>query len=195
MLTLITSRLEENISKPQFDHKFTVIKNSQINAFATLGGNIYINTGLIEFLKDPEELAAVIAHELGHVEERHVINKITKELGISLAFSILTGSDPALVSELVRKVVSTGFDRKQEEKADDFGINLLIKSNIHPGALARFFMRISDKSDIPDGLEVIMTHPNNKKRMERAVNSSLPDDFEEQKIDIDWEYFQTLAKS
>jgi len=63
-------------SKSPFEFRFSVIKSSAINAFATPGGYVYVNSGLITIMENESQLAAVIAHETGHVKARHVAQMI-----------------------------------------------------------------------------------------------------------------------
>ena len=59
-----------------------------------LGGRIYVLRGLISYTQSPEELAAVMAHEMGHAQERHVVHRLIKELGVTAVVTVLTGGDP-----------------------------------------------------------------------------------------------------
>jgi predicted Zn-dependent protease len=115
---VITSRLLEHLDSSEFNHHIWVVNNDEINAFTLPGGYIIVNQGLIKFSKHPDEVAGVIAHELGHVEERHVVDRLVKELGVAILFTVLGGGDAVLLNEVGRTALSTAFDRNQEEEAD-----------------------------------------------------------------------------
>lgn len=185
-IALITARLLNAIDNSMYNYQFTVIDNEDVNAFTIPGAKIFICKGLLTFADTPEEIAAVLAHEIGHAEKRHVINKIVKELGIGIVFTIITGGDPGIITEIIRLVASTGFDRDQEKEADEFALQLLDKSGIHPKHMESFFKKINDLHDV-NMPEIFMTHPDSDKRAEKASSYKLSDNFKEKAFDINWE--------
>ncbi len=185
---VIKERLIDSIGLTEYDYNVMVVQSEEINAFATFGGNIVVFSGLISFTERPEELAAVIAHEMGHIEHRHVVDRIIKELGIALLFGILTGGDAVLIDEISRTIASTVFDRRQEEEADEFSLALLEKCSLSPRNLGSFFRRLDDKLGGYDRkLEMFMTHPNNMSRIKRSFEYELSEEFEEQPFNLDWD--------
>jgi beta-barrel assembly-enhancing protease len=186
-MNIITSRLTDNIGSTDYQYKFRVVKNPEVNAFTLPGGNIFIFTGLIEFSEHPEEVAAVLAHEIGHVEKRHVVSKLVKELGLAIIIGILTNGDPVVITEIGRTVLSTVFDREQEREADQFGLDLLAKSNISPQSMATFFRRLErEKGTYSESLEILMTHPHVNSRIKASMEYKTPEDFKSQGFGIDW---------
>lgn len=185
---VLEQRLVEFIGHTDFDYKIYVVKNEQVNAFATLGGNIVIYSGIIEFSETPEELISVLAHEIGHVEERHLANRVIQELGLSVLFSIISGGDPILIGELVRSITSAAFNRSQEKEADQFALELMERSGINPKNLGKFFRRIEDEyGGFDKNLEFLMSHPHNNSRIKASFEYELSDDFEESPIMLDWD--------
>lgn len=185
---VLNSRLLKNIELTDYEYNIRVIKNEQINAFTLPGGNIFIFSGLIEFTDKPEELAAVLAHEIGHVEKRHVIDKLVKEFGLAIIASILTGGDAVLINEITRTILSTSFDRRQEREADEFALDLLENSNINPKAMAAFFRKMNrDNLDYDKNFEIIMTHPHNNSRIKASLEYLLGEDFKEIPFDFEWD--------
>jgi predicted Zn-dependent protease len=130
-----------------------------------------------------------MAHEMGHVEERHVVSRLIKELGID----ILTSGDQYVLGEVTGLLTSTSFDRKQEEEADRFAAELLERSSIEPRTLATFFRKLEEESDneLMKHFEIISTHPNFSSRIREALSYEPADDFEALPIDLDWEGIQT----
>ncbi len=183
----IRDKLLRSIELTSYDYTFYVVKEEQVNAFATLGGHIFIFSGMIEIAEEPEELAAVLAHEIGHVEERHVVNKLVKELGVTVLFSILSGGDPVLVSEIARAAVSSAFDRSQETEADQFAMRTLVNAHISPRYVASIFRRIKEKyGGFDERLEFLMSHPNLNKRIKESLEYPVEDDFKPAALEIDW---------
>lgn len=189
-LQIITNRLLSEVDSAKYDYKFHVVNDADINAFTSLNGNIYIFSGLIGEVSSAEELALVLAHEIGHAEHKHVVEKLIKTIGIEALFSIVTGGDPVLISEISKITLSTTFDRLNEEEADDFALQLAYDSQINPRRLAQFFLRLKAKnqSGIEDKLSFISTHPLSSDRIKKSSDFVLSDDFEEVSYDLDWEF-------
>ncbi len=189
VLGKITTRLLDSLSPQKYEYKFHIIDNSsEINAFATIDGHIYVFSGLLKFVDNPEQLAGILAHEIGHHENGDLVDRLMKELGLSVLVAVLTGGDAVMISEISKMLISAGFDRKQEREADEFAYDLMVKSQINPARLAHFFTKLkAEEKTYPDDLEIIATHPNSKNRIEGALSYELPDDFEEQEFDLDWQ--------
>jgi len=181
---VIGDRLEEGLEDSEYNYRFVVFDSDMINAFTVPGGNILISTGLIGFCDSPEELAAVMAHEMGHVEERHVVSRLIKELGIE----ILTSGDQYVIGEVTGLLTSTSFDRKQEEEADLFAAKLLESTSIEPRTLATLFRKLEEEMDneLMKEFEIISTHPNFRSRIREALSFKPAKDFEAEPIDLDW---------
>ena len=181
----IGDRLEEGLGNSDYVYSWLIFESEMINAFTVPGANILISTGLIEFCDTPEELAAVMAHEMGHVEERHVVSRLLKELGIE----ILSSGDPYVIGEVTGILTSTGFDRKQEEEADLFAAELLENASIEPRTLATLFRKLDEETgnELLKHFEIVSTHPNFHSRLRKALSYQPGDDFLARPIDLDWE--------
>jgi predicted Zn-dependent protease len=184
-VSVIGDRLESGLIDSDYLYNFLVFDSEMINAFTVPGGNILISSGLIDFCDTPEELAAVMAHEMGHVEERHVLTRLIKELGIEL----LTSGDQYVLGEVTGLLTSTRFDRKQEEEADLFASELLERSRIEPRTLATLFRKLEIETDneLMKHFEIISTHPNFSSRIRNALSYESDEDFEARALDLDWE--------
>src|SRR5258706_4511787 len=146
--------------------KIYIIQKEDVNAFALPDKQIEIYSGLIKYSKGLEEVAGVLAHELGHIEKNHVMKKLVKELGIAMIVTLAgNNSGFEIVKDAARTLSSSAFDRKQEKEADDFAFDTLIKANIDPENLANFLFRLSKESNnVPEELVWISTHPDTKER-------------------------------
>jgi beta-barrel assembly-enhancing protease len=187
----IKDRLINALDTTAYRYQFTIIKSDQINAFTIPGGNIYMFSELIKVAETPEEVAAVLAHEMGHSEQRHVVTKLIKELSITAIVTILSGGDPSILTQMLKDIIGNSFDRKQEEEADKFALNLLENANISPKSLGRFFERLNEKNlDYDEDLEILMTHPHNDKRIEQVRKYKTKNDFKTVPFNFDWKKVQ-----
>lgn len=184
---VISSRLLDSIGLTEYDYNIVVVRNEAVNAFALPGGNIVVLSGLIDFSENPEELAAVLAHEMAHVEKRHVVDRLVKELGLQVVFGVLTGGDLVVLSEISRTVTSTFFDRKQEEEADEFALDLLHRCSISPRALGTLFRRMKAEYGSMDEFELLMTHPASNSRIKKAFEFELSEEFKSTPLNLDWD--------
>lgn len=189
---IIGGRLVEGLEASEYHYDFVVFESAMINAFTVPGGHILISSGLIAFCDRPEELAAVMAHEMGHVERRHVISRLVKELGIE----ILTSGDQFILGEISGRLSSSRFDRKQEEEADLFAAQLLESAAIEPRILASLFRKLEKESNahLLEDFEIVSTHPNFSSRIREALNYKPAEDFKAREIELDWDEIKAALK-
>ena len=151
--------------------KIHVIKSEEVNAFALPDNNMVIYTGLIDYAKSAEEVAGVMAHEIGHMEKKHVMKKLVKEIGFAMLFTI-AGGDAGfeILRETARVLSSTAFDRSQETEADNYAIEMMASTNIDPEHLGNFLFRLAKDHDMPEELVWISTHPESKERAAEIIS-------------------------
>jgi predicted Zn-dependent protease len=168
IFSVTAEKMTSLITEGQYTFRITVVKNDLINAFALPGGHIIITSGIIEFCESAEELISVIAHESGHIVERHIISRLIKDLGMDLL-----GSDNNFVTaEIAKGIISSGYNRKQEEAADMFACELLEKAGSEPRILASFMRRIKDhegENDLSD-FEILSSHPDFDSRIRKILS-------------------------
>ena len=160
--------------KREFDYTFYVVNSDVINAFALPGGYVYINRGVIERSDNLAELAGVVAHEIGHVEERHGAEQIERaqkaNLGLNVAY-ILLGRAPGQLEQagiqIAGSAVFAGYSREAENEADAVAVRLLARNRIDPTGLLTFFKELlSDSERNPSQLEQwFSTHPLTEERI------------------------------
>lgn len=173
---MVTADTLKNIQQnAQYTYKIVLVNNEMVNAFALPGGYIIITTGLIKFCETSEELIAVIGHEIGHIEERHVIGRLVKDIGLNL----LTSNDPYVSGEIAKELLSQGYNREQEEEADAFTCHLLLNCSLEPRILASFLRRLKEenKNGIYDSFEIFSSHPNMNKRIKTALSFKVPESY------------------
>ncbi len=135
---------------PLHNYTFTVqlVKNKEINALALPGGHIMVFSGLVEQAESENELAMVLAHELGHFAHRDHLTRLGRGLGLSVAAMLVFGEDSA-ISRLLSNfflVTESSYSRQQESDADRFGLDLLVNSYGHAGGATDFFARVGKKA-------------------------------------------------
>lgn len=151
--------------------KLHVVDMDEVNAFAMPNGHMVINKGLLRDVKDEAELAGVMGHELAHLQEKHVMKKLVKEVGLSVLISVATGGGGGEVAEIARLLSSSAYDRKLEKEADIKAVDYMVKAEIAPDHLADFLYRLGANN--PDDLRYlswISTHPDSKERAEYIVS-------------------------
>lgn len=143
----------------QYNYEVHVAKDDTLNAFAVPGGVIVVHTGLIAATKTPEELAGVLAHEVQHVEQRHSIKGMIKELGLRGLWTTVTGDiGGTLAGQAALEMTSLKFSRDDETDADHKGFDALVSANIDPSGMASFFKTMGEKAaDAPAAF--LSTHP------------------------------------
>ena len=145
-----------------------LMQSKTVNAFAMPGRKIIVLTGLVEFTETPEELIGVIAHEIAHVESDHVMRKLSREVGIAVLFSAVSGNyNMELLREVAKLIATNTYSRALEKEADLLAIEYMANAGYNPQGLADLFNRFSEEYDIlPRELQWISTHPASLERAE-----------------------------
>ena len=195
-VTKIGGRLVNSAKRDPDDFTFTVIDSPDINAFATPGGYVYINRGLLAYLDNEAEMAGVLAHEIAHVTASHSLERQSASVAnkvLATTIYILTGSgDLAEASTMYGTELVSGYGREQELEADGLGSEYMFKSGYEPEALLEvigvlknqeMFQRVKAKetgrkTGSYHGLYA--SHPRNDKRLQtviRAANELQTDEY------------------
>jgi predicted Zn-dependent protease len=140
-----------------FEYHFYVIEDVDINAFAAPAGHIYVNTGTILAARNVSELAGVIAHEIGHVAERHIAENYNRQrntgIGVraaALAAAIFAGPAAASAAQLGGSLAGVAyinsFGREAELEADSFAVDTLPRAGYDPNGLVTFFQTLQGEN-------------------------------------------------
>jgi len=137
------TRLVGALSRPDFRYQFRVVADRAVNAFGIGGGRIYVNAGLIAVADNEGELAAVLAHEIGHQVRRHVAKQISRQAVFENLARFALGSNSSQWVNLAASLgVTTGeayFGRAAEREADRVMVDLMPAAGYDPHeALAMF---------------------------------------------------------
>jgi predicted Zn-dependent protease len=160
----IGRRLVAVSSRPNLPFQFEIINNNEINAFATMGGFIYLHTGLITTAANEAQLASVIAHEIGHVVARHSQKQIRQQ-AITQGLLTATGLNQTDVVRLgVDLAINLPHSRQDEYEADNLGLEMLKSAGYAPRAMVDFMQKLGKSSGrVPT---LLSTHPNG---LDRAI--------------------------
>ena len=165
--------------RPLFDYRFVVTQSSRPNAFASPDGTIFVTTGLIRALEYKKDaIAAVLAHEIGHIALRHGRSRLAKELGWWAALSALFGVDqPAarVAGNIAGAMQPLGYGRNLELEADSAGLRYLQKLHYPPDTMKKLLIKIEEieKSREAPVVACLSTHPSGKERLEHILGTAL----------------------
>jgi beta-barrel assembly-enhancing protease len=143
------AKLAQSLDKNHDDLKINVAKFDMVNAVALPGGNIVLFDGLVRQAKSPDAVAGVLAHEMGHVRERHVMQALLRQLGMSVVLSGTNGSAGGMLND----VLSLSYGRNAENEADAHSIKAMANASISPVDTADFFEKMG-KEDGSDNAEI-----------------------------------------
>ncbi|MDJ0599723.1 MAG: M48 family metallopeptidase [Crocosphaera sp.] len=183
----IGQRLAQNSSRPNLPFTFQVVQDNSINAFATMGGFVYINTGLIATAENEAELASVIGHEIAHITERHSIKQM-RNVAISQGLMSATGlSESNIVNIGVQLAVNLPHSREAELEADQVGLRNLRQAGYAPIGMITFMKKLTQKGGSPPAF--LSTHPATSQRVE-ALNKAVNPDIAYQGDGLDTQAYQ-----
>jgi predicted Zn-dependent protease len=180
-------RVVAHSEKPEQPFTFFVVRSPQINAFAAPGGVVGTNAGLIVTAETESELAAVLAHEVAHVTQRHIVRayermqKVSLPVALAMLGAVIAAQNSNSGSEAAEAAIVGGqallqqqqinFTRDNEYEADRIGIQTLARAGFEPQAMATFFWRMgratrsNSASSMP---EFLRTHPITAARVSEA---------------------------
>jgi predicted Zn-dependent protease len=154
----------------------TVVESGVVNAFAIPGGHIVIYDALLEKLKTPEELAAVLGHEISHVEKRHSLRKLCRMLARKMFLAIVFGDNSGIVNVLVDNVdvlKSLEYTPELETEADINGLRMMAKSGVDPEGMVRLMELLEKETGGVDVKNQLNTHPATADRI-KNIKKQIP---------------------
>jgi len=148
-----------------------------LNAFASLGGHIVIYRGLIERMPNEDALAAVIAHEIAHVQHRHPAASLGRGVAMALVLSVIGMSTGSGIADRVVGAAPNRallkFSRDQEEEADAGAMRAIARVYGHVGGMQDLFRVFQDaRPDAPRGAQFLLTHPVTAERLQAVASSA-----------------------
>jgi len=149
------------------------------NAFALPGGAIVMTDALVKLAKNDEQIAAVLAHEIGHVRHRHGLRLGLQAAGVAALSAAVLGdavSISSLALTLPTALLQSGYSREFETEADDFAFQRLRQISISPRAFAEIMELLEKEHRKRSGgsMDYFSTHPATAKRIQRALDAAGP---------------------
>ncbi|MEL7186710.1 MAG: M48 family metallopeptidase [Pseudomonadota bacterium] len=167
-----TQELVDSLARhwPDSPYKFTVeIHDSEApNAMAIPGGLIVVTKGLLDEVESENELAFILGHELGHFQNRDHLRALGRVAVLSLVFA----ANPGDINMTVADLTLRSYGRKQESRADIYGLQLVQSRYGHVAEAWRLFERWDEKAQSPEVLEYLSTHPNSANRIDNLRDLS-----------------------
>lgn len=172
-VALVGNLLAQSSSRPRLSWTFVVLDTDGVNAFAAPGGVIHITKGALALIQNEAELASVLAHEIGHVTEKHTINAIKKSKAVEIGAQ---ASRRDVLAEFADRayaaVLENSFDRGDETDADKVGVTLANRAGYAPQGLASFLTRLADRNKgLQERSGMFASHPEAKVRLDALTRT------------------------
>jgi beta-barrel assembly-enhancing protease len=173
-VTLIGQTIVEVSERPDLGYHFVVLNSNQQNAFAAPGGYIFVTIGLIKNLRNEAELATILAHEIAHVDRKHMLNTLQRSSLLSnvseLSLTVMD-KDPKLLSGAIDQISNLlfthGIDKELEHEADFYGVKYAYQAGYSPRAIKDYLKRLQSRHGKATSI-FFTTHPSVKDRIKRV---------------------------
>lgn len=159
----VGQRVVANSDRANLPYTFQVVEDSDINAFATMGGFVYVTSGLLKAADNEAQLAGVLGHEAGHIGARHLVERI-KQTAIQRGIATAAGVDQSTAVGLgVELAVNLPNSRQAEFEADQRGLKSMGRAGYAQVAMVTFMEKLLKKSS--GAPEFLSSHPNTNDRI------------------------------
>ncbi|MGB8264850.1 MAG: M48 family metalloprotease [Candidatus Velthaea sp.] len=172
----VTSKLWAQVARKDVPYNVKILDVTDINAFSTLGGYLYINEGTLDFVQSDDELASVLGHETGHIERRHTLQMNNKVNLLNILFGLGSIFSPFLYrfGQLAEAGIIAKASRIDELEADKYGLLLMSRAGYDPDAMVSFMNHmnvvigndhglidkyLADHPDFPDRVSHLVGYP------------------------------------
>ena len=180
------TELARQSSRPDLPWHFYIVNTNVVNAMSLPGGYIYVNRGVIDHASNTSELAAVMAHEIGHVEHRDQVSELERQqganVGLTLAY-VLLGRQPSAIEQAGVQVAGSAlfahYDRNMESNADAASITITTRAGYSPEGLVTFFQKLMNMEQSQPSVvaQLFATHPTDQQRIQavqQLINQQVP---------------------
>ena len=165
----IAGNLWNQVARKDVPYSVKIIKDDSINSFATMGGFLYVNEGLVDFVQSDDELASVIGHETGHIERRHVITTQSKAEILQILFGLASLFSPLIYNfgGLAEAGLMAKISREDELQADRYGLQLMSRAGYDPESMVTMMAHLAVLQDDHSDLltKYLQDHPDPKNRV------------------------------
>lgn len=169
----VGQRIAAASDRPGIPYTFQVVQDNNVNAFATMGGFTYVTTGLLRTANNEAELASVLAHEVGHIASRHMVEQM-RQSAISRGLASAAGLNTSTAVQLgLQLALDRPRSRQDELEADQRGLQTLTRAGYAPSAIISFMEKLLAQGGSPPSF--LSTHPATQDRiaaLEKAIDPS-----------------------
>jgi len=177
-VNLVGRNLARQVERKDVTWRFAILDTPSINAMAFPGGIVVITRGLYALVTSEDELAAVLAHEIAHVNRRHQWKVIQQQKLVALAGSAVTSSDKGRTAEIVAdlgtKLIARGLDKSAEFEADRDGVVIAARAGYDSSALIAVMERMKTLKAGADTALLFSTHPSPEDRIAALTEAATP---------------------
>lgn len=211
-VNLVGLVLARNTNRPELDFHFTILNTSEVNAYAAPGGYVFITLGALQLMKDESELAGVLAHEIAHVTEMHVVKELKikgVDNSVTSGLAQLVGGNTESARAAFSQAVDKGLDmifndeykREDELQADKTAITISALGGYDASALARYLDRVrAVKERVPGAVkgqapDTAQSHPSFNTRISQINEAIAKDGIDVAKLVKNQKRFVAAMKS
>lgn len=181
LLDDVLAKLAAASDTPTLPYKVSILNSPIVNAFALPSGRLYVTRGLLALANDTAEVAAVMAHEIGHITARHALQRAEIEKRsavISQAAAVIADQNKSRSFQAYAQLTVASFSRQQELEADQIGVRTIARAGYDPYAASRFLQSLGRSSAMHQSLfgqggggkpDMMSTHPSTPERIDRAI--------------------------
>ena len=177
-INLVGKTIADVSDRPNLHFHFAILNSQDQNAFAAPGGYIFVTIGLLKNLKNEAELAGVLAHEIAHITQKHMLETIRRGALLSNVSEVTLAAmnkDPKMFSnvidEITDKLFTKGLDKDKEYEADVYGVEFAYRAGYHPAGL-RDYLKTLQSQEGHANSKFFTTHPSTGTRINK-INSLL----------------------
>ncbi|UCD54736.1 MAG: M48 family metalloprotease [Candidatus Omnitrophota bacterium] len=173
--------------RKDINYTFTIIDRDEINGFATFGGYIYIYKGAMDKAETDDELAAIIAHEIGHVSAKHLAKRLEQDRTFSFSFGLLdtfvlrkqkSRRDIHKIVNISYGIIQRGYTLQDEYEADRLGTRYCYRAGYDPLAAVTLLNKLKKEerragaSTIFENIDILRTHPYIDERIDTIISET-----------------------
>lgn len=170
--------------RSHLEYHFAVLDSPVVNAFAVPGGYVYVTRGILALMRSEAELAVVLGHEMGHVNARHSIHRMSEQtlfgLGLAVGSSLnRTVADIAGIAGVGIQLLFLKYSRDDERQADQLGVEYSRKGSYNPGEMIGFFTSLEKMGDLSGSHSIpgfLSTHPLTSERIQNTKDMLIESD-------------------